>query len=64
MEHIHDEVRTFYQGKDETLLGHVFLFDPLFGFINLIQTLQVGLYHDQLHYEDVIKQAHAMKSGQ
>ncbi len=56
----HQEVRAFYQGKDETVLGHVYLFDPLFGFINLILTLQIGLYHDQLHYDDVIKQSWAL----
>jgi len=53
---VHQEVRAFYEGKDESLLGHVYLFDPLFGFINLILTLQIGVYHDQLHYDDVIKQ--------
>lgn len=53
----HQGVREFYQGKPEDLLGHVFLFDPLFGFINLIVTLRIGIYHDQLHYEDVIQMA-------
>lgn len=58
---VHQEVRAFYEGKDETLLGHVYLFDPLFGFINLILTLQIGIYHDQLHYDDVIKQRQTFK---
>jgi len=61
MRDMHQEVRAFYDGKDEEVLGHVYLFDPLFGFINLILTLRIGLYHDQLHYEDVIKQARALK---
>jgi len=57
----HRDIRRFYEGKDEALLGHVYLFDPLFGFINLILTLRVGIYHDQLHYEDVIKHAQAIQ---
>ncbi len=57
----HQDVRAFYQKKDETVLGHVFLFDPLFGFINLILTLRVALYHDRLHYDDVIKQARMLQ---
>ncbi len=58
---VHQEVRAFYEGKDEALLGHVYLFDPLFGFINLIVTLQIGVFHDQLHYDDVIKQWQAFR---
>jgi len=57
----HQEVRDFYQGKDQQVLGHVYLFDPLFGFFNLILALRIGLYHDQLHYEDVIKLAAELK---
>lgn len=53
---VHQEVRAFYEGKDESSLGHVYLFDPLFGFINLILTLQIGVYHDQLHYDDILMQ--------
>ena len=52
---MHQEVRSFYEDKDESMLGNVFVFDPLFGFINLIVTLRIGIYHDQLHYEDVGK---------
>ncbi len=51
---MHQFVRAFYDGKDEQKLGNVFLFDPLFGFLNLILVLRIGIYHDQLHYEDVI----------
>jgi hypothetical protein len=57
----HQSVREFYEGKPEDLLGNVFLFDPLFGFINLIVTLRIGIYHDQLHYEDVIQMAEGLK---
>lgn len=51
----HHWVRDFYEGKDEAMLGNVFVFDPLFGFLNLIVALRIGLHHDQLHYEDVFK---------
>ena len=57
----HAQVRIFYEDKPEDLLGNLFLFDPLFGFINLIVTLQIGIYHDQLHYEDVVAMANRLK---
>jgi hypothetical protein len=57
----HTEIRRFYEGKPEDLLGHVYLWDPYFGLLNLIETLRLGMYHDQLHYEDVIRQAEALK---
>lgn len=54
---LHKSVREFYEGKDEDVLGNLYLFDPLFGWCNLIVTLRIGIYHDQLHYDDVVKQA-------
>jgi hypothetical protein len=51
------DVRQFYAGKDLDLLGNLYLYDPLFGWCNLIITLRIGIYHDQLHFDDVIKQA-------
>ena len=51
----HQQIRTFYEDKPACLLGNVFVFDPLFGFVNLILALRVGLYHDHLHFEDVIQ---------
>ena len=51
----HAAVRSFYAEKDPALLGNTFLYDPLFGWINLIVTLRIWIYHDQLHFEDVIK---------
>ena len=53
----HRRIREFYTGKPEDLLGNLFLFDPMIGVINLILTLRIMLYHDQLHYEDVIRMA-------
>jgi len=52
---LHAEVRAFYECKDEAVLGNVFVYDPLFGRINLIVTLRIGIYHDQLHDDDILK---------
>jgi hypothetical protein len=54
---LHQQVRDFYTGKDEDVLGNVFLYDPLLGWLNLITTLRVGVYHDQLHYRDILAMA-------
>ena len=53
---LHASVRQFYEGKDLDVLGNLYLYDPLFGWCNHIMTLRIGIYHDQLHYDDVIKQ--------
>lgn len=60
---LHAAVRAFYEGKDEATLGHVHLYDPLFGRLNLIVTLQIGLYHDQLHWDDVVALASRWKQN-
>jgi hypothetical protein len=54
---LHEDVRRFYGGKEEDVLGNLYLYDPLFGWCNLIVVLRIGVYHDQLHYDDVIKQS-------
>jgi hypothetical protein len=54
---LHTNIHQFYEGKDPDVLGNLYLYDPLFGWCNLIVTLRIGIYHDQLHYDDVIKQA-------
>jgi hypothetical protein len=59
---LHRNVRQFYAGKDEDLLGNVYLYDPLFGWCNLIVTLRIGIYHDQLHYDDAIRQAAQLRA--
>lgn len=58
---LHARIREFYEGKDEDVLGNLYLYDPLFGWCNLIVTLRIGIYHDQLHFDDVVKQASAYK---
>lgn len=58
---LHSNVRRFYEGKDEDVLGNLYLYDPLFGWCNLIITLRIGIYHDQLHFDDVVRQAAAFK---
>jgi hypothetical protein len=54
---LHARVRRFYEGKDEDVLGNLYLYDPVFGWCNLIITLRIGIYHDQLHFDDVLKLA-------
>jgi len=54
---LHAKARQFYEGKDEDVLGNLHLYDPVFGWCNLIVTLRISIYHDQLHYDDVFKQA-------
>lgn len=53
---LHGRIRAFYEGKDEDVLGNLYLYDPVFGWCNLIVTLRIGIYHDQLHYDDIFKQ--------
>lgn len=50
---VHQDVKEFYIGKELDLLGHVSLWDPVMGWLNLIRALRVGLYHDGLHIEQI-----------
>lgn len=61
-ENLHTQIHEFYDNKDEDVLGNLHLYDPIFGWCNLIVTLRICIYHDQLHYDDVIKQAAQLKS--
>ena len=58
---LHGKIRAFYEGKDEDVLGNLYLYDPLFGWCNLIVTLRIGIYHDQLHFDDVLKQVRQIR---
>ncbi|MEN9564673.1 MAG: hypothetical protein RIR73_2917 [Chloroflexota bacterium] len=58
---LHTNLRQFFEGKDEDVLGNLYIYDPVFGWCNLIVTLRIGIYHDQLHFDDVLKQAAAFK---
>jgi hypothetical protein len=49
----HRQVYKFWAGKDPDLLGHVSVWDPAMGWLNLILVLRVGLYHDELHFETI-----------
>jgi hypothetical protein len=59
---MHAAVRTFFKDKPPALLGNVFIFDPFFGGINLIITLRIGIFHDQLHYEDIARLVQRIKT--
>lgn len=61
---LHRKVRDFYTNKDEAFLGNISLYDPYFGWLNLIVTLRISIYHDQLHYDDVVKLAQSLKQEQ
>ncbi|MCK7482110.1 MAG: hypothetical protein M0C28_36885 [Candidatus Moduliflexus flocculans] len=57
---LHGRIRSFY-GKDEDVLGNLYLYDPVFGWCNLIVTLRIGIYHDRLHIDDIFKQVRQFK---
>jgi len=59
---LHAKIRQFYENKDLDVIGNMYLYDPVFGWCNLIVTLRIGIYHDQLHYDDVTKQAAQFKT--
>ncbi|HXQ38976.1 MAG TPA: DinB family protein [Anaerolineales bacterium] len=58
---LHAKIHEFYEHKDQDILGNLYLYDPVFGWCNLIMTLRIGIYHDQLHYDDMIKQVAQFK---
>jgi hypothetical protein len=60
---VHRRAKEFYEGKALDLLGNIYGYDPVIGVVNLIQTLRVGVDHDQLHYDDVIKLAGSLKDA-
>jgi DinB superfamily len=49
----HVAFRRFYTARDEQLLGHTVLVDPVIGALNLVQWLRVQAYHDAHHFERV-----------
>ena len=61
IKNLHARIRKFYEGRDADVLGNLYLYDPVFGWSNLIVTLRIGICHDQLHYDDVFKQAARFK---
>jgi hypothetical protein len=58
---LHAKIRQFYEKRDVNMLGNLYLYDPWFGWCNLIVTLRISIYHDQLHYGDVFKQTELFK---
>ena len=49
----HQKIRAWYEARDEALLGHINLYDPPIGWLNMVQALRVAAYHDALHFRDV-----------
>lgn len=52
----HSAIARLYAGKPEPLLGHVAVWDPAIGRLNLIQLLRVVVHHDQHHFAAVRRQ--------
>jgi hypothetical protein len=50
---IHRQVRAFYTSKHAGMLGNLPLYDPAIGWINMIQGLRVGIYHDEMHFGEI-----------
>jgi hypothetical protein len=50
----HEAIARFYAERPENVLGHVFVWDPAIGRINLIQGLRVGVHHD-LHHDRIVR---------
>ncbi len=63
-ESIHSRVRAFYTGKDQDVLGNTHAYDPAIGVVNLITALKVGIDHDQLHYDDVLRMVASLRAGE
>lgn len=53
---LHARICEYYRDKAEDVLGNLYLYDPLFGWYNLIVMLRICIYHDQLHYDDITRQ--------
>jgi len=47
----HRTIRRFFQSKDPDVLGNMYFYDPVIGWINMIQALRIGAFHDQHHYD-------------
>jgi hypothetical protein len=62
-ESVHRRTHQFYVDKSLDVLGNIYGYDPVVGLANLIQTLKIGIDHDQLHYDDVIKLAGSLKNA-
>ncbi len=60
VEAIQARVHEFYSSKDPDLLGHVVLWDPAIGTLNLIQAIRVGVYHDEVHIDSIRAMMRAM----
>jgi hypothetical protein len=49
----HQAIRAFFTDKDEPTLGNVYLYDPVVGWLNMLQALRVGAHHDEHHFRQV-----------
>jgi hypothetical protein len=56
-------IRAWYEEKPEDVLGNTYLYDPAIGWLNLVQVLRVGAWHDALHFRDVEKMGIGVRGG-
>jgi len=59
----HAQAAAFYAGKDADVLGHVILWDPAIGVVNLIQALRIAVYHDEVHIDTIRKMIQAVRAS-
>lgn len=52
----HAAIGDLYRTYDEGYLGHIRIWDPAIGRMNLVQALRVGVYHDEHHYRIIRRQ--------
>ena len=52
----HEAIRRWYEARDEAVLGNVIVYDPTIGWINLVQTLRIGVYHDAHHFRAIARE--------
>lgn len=62
VEAVHGRLRSFYTGKDPDVLGNIYAYDPAIGVMNLITGLKVGIFHDQLHFDDLFEMAASLQA--
>ena len=60
----HQKFRVWYESKDEAILGNINIYDPVVGWLNMVQALRVGVYHDALHFRDIEAMVAEWRSGE
>jgi DinB superfamily len=59
----HQLVRDFYQKREPLNLGRALLYIPAIGWINYIQSLQIAVFHDAHHFDEIRKVVSAVEGS-